>query len=284
MIVCKEFPDREFSSQEELFKALKENKPSLVALKKSTEKRADAVSYVNFETSNLITNKEENGTNTEIDKLQVKVVINTTNFIDSHNDLHINGIWNKSVSDNANKGFLHLQEHDRDFDKVISDNAKGYVESISWKSLGLPYNGKTEALIFDSVIEKKRNEFMFKQYANGWVKNHSVGMRYVKIDLAINSESEWDKDEKEVWDKYYSVIANKEVADERGYFWVVSEAKVIEGSAVVMGSNSATPTISVENKEEAVIDTSETKEEPSNDTQKEESTTGAKKRNVFIKI
>ena len=269
MIVCKEFPDREFNSQEELFKALKENKPSLIVLKKSTEKRADAVSYVNSEVSKLNANKEENGTQTEIDKLQVKVVINTTNFIDSHNDLHINGIWNKSVSDNVNKGFLHLQEHDRDFDKVISDSAKGYVESVSWKSLGLPYNGKTEALIFDSVIEKKRNEFMFKQYANGWVKNHSVGMRYVKIDLAVNSESEWDKDEKELWDKYYPVVANKEVADERGYFWVVSEAKVIEGSAVVMGSNSATPTLSVENKSEADNITSE-QEEPSIDTQKQE--------------
>jgi len=255
MIVCKEFPDREFSSQEELFKALKENKPSLIALKKSTEKRADAISYVNSEVTNIVANKEESTTTTEIDKLQVKVVINTTNFIDSHNDLHINGIWNKSVSDNANKGFLHLQEHDRDFDKVISDNAKGYIESVSWKYLGLPYNGKTEALIFDSLIEKKRNEFMFKQYANGWVKNHSVGMRYVKIDLAINSESEWDKDEKEVWDKYYSVIANKEVADERGYFWVVSEAKIIEGSAVVMGSNSVTPTLSIENKEEPLKNT-----------------------------
>lgn len=268
MIYCKEFPDREFNSQEELFKALKENKQSLVALKKSTEKRADSVSYINSETSKIIANKEESGTNTEIDKLQVKVVINTTNFIDSHNDLHINGIWNKSVNDNANKGFLHLQEHDRDFDKVISDNAKGYVESVSWKSLGLPYNGKTEALIFDSVIEKKRNEFMFKQYANGWVKNHSVGMRYVKIDLAINSDAEWDKDEKELWDKYYSVVANKEVADERGYFWVVSEAKIIEGSAVVMGSNSATPTLSVENKTEAEEITSEIKEEPTEVTQK----------------
>ena len=270
MIVCKEFPDREFNSQEELFKALKENKPSLIALKKSTEKRADAVSYVNSEISKINANKEENGTQTEIDKLQVKVVINTTNFIDSHNDLHINGIWNKSVSDNANKGFLHLQEHDRDFDKVISDNAKGYVESVTWKSLGYPYNRKTEALIFDSVIEKKRNEFMFKQYANGWVKNHSVGMRYVKIDLAINSESEWDKDEKELWDKYYPVVAKKEVADERGYFWVVSEAKIIEGSAVVMGSNSATPTLSVENKSEADNITPETKEEPSIDTQRQE--------------
>ena len=274
MIVVKEFPDKEFATKEDLFKALKENKHSLISLKKSIEKRADSINYVNSINSDLTANKEENGTQTEVEKLQVKVIINTTNFIDSHNDLHINGIWNKSVSDNANKGFLHLQEHDRDFDKVISDNAKGYVESITWKSIGFPYNGKTEALIFDSIIEKKRNEFMFKQYSNGWVKNHSVGMRYVKIDLAINSESEWDKDEKELWDKYYPVVANKEVADERGYFWVVSEAKIIEGSAVVMGSNSATPTISVENKSEADNITSE-KTEPSNDTQ-------SKKKRIFI--
>lgn len=269
MIVVKEFPDRQFETQEDLFKALKENKKELISLKKSIEKRADAVSYSYSTTIEKNVNKEDSSEINDIKELQVKVVINTTNFLDSHNDLHVNGIWNKSVSDNANKGFLHLQEHEREFDKVISDNAVGTVDLMTWKSLGFPYNGKTEALVFLSNVQKKRNEFMFNQYANGWVKNHSVGMRYVKIDLAINSESEWDKDEKEMWDKYYSVIANKEVADERGYFWVVSEAKIVEGSAVVMGSNSATPTLSVENKTEAENITSETKDEPKKFTQSE---------------
>ena len=269
MIVVKEFPDRQFETQEDLFKALKENKKELISLKKSIEKRADAVSYSYSTTIEKNVNKEDSNEINDIKELQVKVVINTTNFLDSHNDLHVNGIWNKSVSDNANKGFLHLQEHEREFDKVISDNAVGTVDLMTWKSLGFPYNGKTEALVFVSNVQKKRNEFMFNQYANGWVKNHSVGMRYVKIDLAINSESEWDKDEKEMWDKYYSVIANKEVADERGYFWVVSEAKIVEGSAVVMGSNSATPTLSVENKAEADNITSETKDEPKKFTQSE---------------
>ena len=254
MIEVKEFPDRQFENNDELFKALKENKKSLVSLKKSAEKRADSIS-ANY-THSEITTKSENGIITDPSKLLVKIVINTTNFLDSHNDLHINGIWNKSVSDN--KTFLHLQEHEREFDKVISDNANGYVQSISWRELGLNYNGKTEALIFESTIEKKRNEFMFEQYANGWVKNHSVGMRYVDIELAINSNSEQDKEEKDMWDKYYPQIANKEVADERGWFWIVAQAKIIEGSAVVMGSNSATPTISVEQKSEAVIDTSNT--------------------------
>jgi hypothetical protein len=253
MIVVKEFPDREFESKEELFRELVANKKQLISLKKSVTKEADAVSY------GYVENISKNNVNKAIasadlpDTLDVKVVINTTNFLDSHGDVHVNGIWNKSISDN--KTFLHLQEHERDFDKVISDNAKGYVQSMTWKQLGLPYEGKTEALIFESTIDRLRNGFMLKQYANGWVKNHSVGMRYVQLELAINSEADYDKEYKDLWDEYYPVIANKEVADERGYFWLVKEAKIVEGSAVVMGSNSATPTLEMKDNVEPSKDT-----------------------------
>jgi hypothetical protein len=268
MIEVREFPNQQFETKEALFEALKANKKTLIATKKATEKRADSVSYGYIETvsKNAVNKSPDNMPSTDLNTLNVKVVINTTNFLDSHGDVHVNGIWSKSVNDNANKGFLHLQEHERDFDKVISDNAKGYVQSMTWKQLGLPYDGKTEALIFESTIEKKRNEFMLNQYANGWVKNHSVGMRYVQLELAINTEAEYDKEYKALWDEYYPIIANKEVADERGYFWVVKEAKIIEGSAVVMGSNSATPTL--ENKQEPTDVTLDTVE-PSNDTQKQ---------------
>lgn len=267
MIKVLEFPRKEFATKEELFKALKDNKKELISLKKAETKNADAVSFGSLEVVSKkdLTNKSESkGNNTE--SLAVKVVINTTNFLDSHGDVHINGIWNKSISDNVS--FLHLQEHNRSFDKIISDSAKGYTQLMTWKELGLSYEGSTEALIFDSIIEKKRNEFMLNQYSNGWVKNHSVGMRYVKLELAINSDAEWDKEEKAVWDKYYYLIANKDVADEKGYFWAVTEAKIIEGSAVVMGSNSATPTLENKNTQEPSNDTPVN--EPSNDTQTEE--------------
>lgn len=268
MIKVIEFPNKEFSTKEDLFKALKENKSQLVSIKKSATKNADAVNFGSIDTSVKIdTNKDDVQTQMQNpDSLNVKVVINTTNFLDSHGDVHINGIWNKSVKDNVN--FLHLQEHERDFDKVITDTAKGYVKTMTWKQLGLSFQGSTEALIFESTIDKKRNEFMLNQYANGWVKNHSVGMRYVNLELAINSEAEWNKDEKEIWDKYYPIIANKDLADEKGYFWAVTEAKIIEGSAVVMGSNSATPTL--ENKEEIEPSKDTLDNEPTEVTQKEE--------------
>lgn len=268
MIKVLEFPNKEFQSKEELFKALIENKKELVSIKKSATKNADAVSFGYLDTSIKIdTNKEDVQSQMQNpESLNVKVVINTTNFLDSHGDVHVNGIWNKSVKDNVS--FLHLQEHEREFDKVITDNAKGYVQLMAWKKLGLPYEGKTEALIFESTIDKKRNEFMLNQYANGWVKNHSVGMRYVQLELAINTEAEYDKEYKALWDEFYPIIANKEIADERGYFWVVKEAKIIEGSAVVMGSNSATPTL--ENKEEIEPSKDTLDTEPSIDTQKEQ--------------
>lgn len=117
---------------------------------------------------------------------------------------------------------------------------------MDWKKLGFDFDGDTEVLIFDAEIDKERNEFMFNQYQKGYVKEHSVGMRYVKLELAINSESKWDEEEKAVWDKYINEIVNKEVAENQGYFWAVTEAKVVEGSAVVKGSNFATPTISIE--------------------------------------
>lgn len=255
MIQVPEFRNKEFDSKVDLFKALVENKKELISIKKSITKNADAVSYGYVETIKSNVNKAIASAELP-QELTVKVVINTTNFLDSHGDVHIDGIWNKSVKDN--KTFLHLQEHDISFDKIISDSAKGSVQTMTWKELGFNYSGSTQALIFESTIDKLRNGFMLKQYANGWVKNHSVGMRYVQMELAINSEADYDKEYKDMWDEYYPIIANKEVADERGYFWVVKEAKIIEGSAVVMGSNSATPTL--ENKTEAVDDTLENNE------------------------
>lgn len=239
--------NKEFPTKKAMFQFMIENKETLVAQKKAIDKKADAFVYqpIIVNDKPLIQNKADENTidPISIDSLKVVVVINTTNFLDRHGDVHLPGIWNKSLSEN--KAIMHLQEHEMEFDKIISDGEmlKVYTKTYSWAELGYPYEGYTEGLTFESTIERKRNEFMLKQYANGWVRNHSVGMRYVKIDFAINDED--CPNEYEAWKKYYPQIANKEVADEKGYFWYVLEAKVIEGSAVPIGSNSATPTISV---------------------------------------
>jgi len=262
MIVAKEFQGKTFATKEDLFKELRENKSVLIAQKKMITKEADStIHIVEVEDRNKEANKAEANDVTSFNKIAAKLVINTTNLMDSHSDVHLKGIWNKSAKEQKN--ILLLQEHQMKFNSIISDSVTAEVKRMTWKSLGFDLEGDTEALIFNAEIDKARNEFMFNQYAKGYVKEHSVGMRYVKIELALNSESKYDTEEKEVWDKYINDIANKEAAEEQGYFWAVLEAKIIEGSAVVKGSNYATPTISVE----AVKDTPAEIKEPLKDTQ-----------------
>jgi len=121
-----------------------------------------------------------------------------------------------------------------DFSNVLFDSANKALAS-GIKSV--------EVLVYETTISKNRNPLMFDQYKNGYVLNHSVGMRYVKLFLCINSDDPFNASEKEAWDKYYPMILNKDEADETMFFWAVTEAKNVEGSAVVKGSNFLTPVL-----------------------------------------
>ena len=245
MITLKEFPDKQFSTQEKAFKFLCENKKLIIAQKKAMIKEADSLPYFGTIESEKEVIKAVNYESLKDSKIiKVVAVSNACNYYDSHGDVSIKGSWNRTAK-NTKDGF-HLQEHQMKFDKMISNNVKFTVESKTWKELGYPYDGETDCLVMYSEVDKEDNEYMFKQYIKGKVKNHSAGLRYVDVEFAINSEADWAKEEKAVWDKYYSSIVNKEDVDERGYFLAVKEQKIIENSAVLKGSNPATPTISVE--------------------------------------
>lgn len=229
----------------ELFEFLKKNKSLLIAEKKSAIKRGDAFSiqklFVNDKGEIVKAYEPIDNTATVI---KAVTIINTTNWMDSHDDVHIPGLWKKSLSEN--KELYLLQEHEMTFAGIITDQVKAYTKKFSWADLGYDVPGVTEALVFENTIEAERNSFMFDQYRKGYVKNHSVGMQYVLLELAINESDEYFKDEFAVWNKYIDEIANKEDAEAQGYFWAVREAKCIEGSAVPVGSNRMTPTQSVE--------------------------------------
>lgn len=110
---------------------------------------------------------------------------------------------------------------------------------------------KLEVLVYEAVIKKDRNEEMFKNYLNGWVLNHSVGMRYMKLLFCYNNDNPEYTQDKENFDKYYDYILNKDDVGE--YFWAILEAKNIEGSAVVKGSNFLTPVLNLEIIDENTI-------------------------------
>lgn len=231
-----------FETKTELFTWLRENKEDILYQKKSEFKKADGFCANVSQLKDLNVSKADSVDSTTI---QVRAIINTTYIRDSHKDVHIDGLWNQTLK--QNKRIKHLQEHQMAFDKVISDKGdlKAFTKSYEWKELGYNVEGKTEALVFDSTVRKSRNPVMFKEYKQGNVDNHSVGMYYVKIRFAMNSDDEDDKEEKAEYNKHIEKIANKEDVEKDGYFWAVYEAKAIEGSAVPLGSNQITPTLNV---------------------------------------
>lgn len=244
------FLNKEFETKAEAISFLKENREKLKSLKKLQNTTSSVKVEYSLESSvqKNESNKSENSAEVakpEQDIIHVKTVMNTTNYMDSHLDVHIPGIWDKTIKQNR-AGFYHLQEHKDKFDHVIAypEDVKVYTEFRNWSDLGFSYSGQTQCLIFESTIRKDVNPYMFETYSKNRVKNHSVGMLYVQYDLAIKDED--DEKEMAFWNKYIKQVANRETAEEYGFFWVVTEAKLREGSAVLFGSNDATPTLFIE--------------------------------------
>lgn len=239
----------------ELFNWLVQNKNYLITEKKSTVKYCDCITtpaglFVNDKGEITKAEGTESPIPTDATKLDASLVINTTNWFDSHRDVHIPGLWKKSLQET--KDFYLLKEHVMSFENVISDEIKAFTKKLGWKDLGLDMTGTTEALIFQAKLDKDRHPFMFDQYRKGYVKNHSVGMRYISIKMAINDEDY--KEEFSNWNQYIDDIANRDEAEAVGYFWAVLEAKVIEGSAVLKGSNRITPVQSIQQSKQDSTD------------------------------
>lgn len=217
-------------------------KAEIIALKKATLKKCEAV-----EVSHDVVVKfdyETNDTDTEITR---KIIANTYFWLDSHGDVHIPSIFTKSINENKTK-VLHLHDHIYELQAKIGQVIDIEEKEMNLTDLGINQAGTTIVLMPTSRIRKDLNASMFGQYKRGEINQHSVGMNYVNLFLAVN-DSQYE-DEYKTWLKYYPNIINKEKALEKGYFWAVTEAKLIEFSAVIKGSNEITPTIEPSNKEE----------------------------------
>ena len=238
MITCKQFPDKTFATKEEVFAELRENAERIIALKKApTDKSINTqVTFLN-----------KGGDTIKIGP-QMKdgfcyPVINTTKYMDSHDDVHFDGIWTKSIKEQQGKLF-YVADHTVSIDNVIAwpEDVNAMVKSVPWSFIGENYTGNTEALIFEidkaKIVHPKALQIINEKRR---VQN-SVRMQYVKVKLAMNSDAKDDVESKAYYDSRINDIANKDVAEAQGYFFGVEEAKIVtEGSMVIFGSNGATP-------------------------------------------
>lgn len=266
--------EKTFKTQADLFRYLVEEKELILSQKKSIIKRAEGTLSMMIdtpETVELTANKAikplyEN--NKEAGLLKRTIVANTYWWMDSHSDVHIGrgdegdkAIFTESIKNRVSKVFP-IDQHNWSLDGRMGKTISLYEAPISWRALGVGKTGMTEALFAEAEISKEKNERRYKDYLNDEIDQHSVGMRYIDIQLAVNDEENYPK-EYALFKKYIGKIGNRQVAEKKGYFFPVAEAMLMEYSAVIAGSNELTPTMGVS---QPSGDTG--KNEPSGDTHK----------------
>src|SRR6056297_2018047 len=141
-----------FETKKERIDFIVANKSKLIASKKAQIKKADAVSFLVPAEKNTTAKALQ----VEDGIIKIRAIINTTNWIDSHEDLHVPGLWKKSLQENKN--IMHLQEHKMQFDKIIADGEEleAFTKNYTFKQLGIDIDGTTQALVFDSIVKQER--------------------------------------------------------------------------------------------------------------------------------
>ena len=189
-------------------KELIERKSELIALKKAE------IKTVKGGLSALIQANVSKGVfETSETSLKRTIIGNTYNWMDSHDDVHAKGVFTKTIKERGDSVF-HLHDHEFKITSKIGEPLKVYEDVVKWKDLGVDKSGETQALFMDSEILKSYNDRIFSEYKNGKINQHSVGMQYVKIDLAVN-DSDYEEEYK-IWSDNIDQIGNRERAEEKG--------------------------------------------------------------------
>jgi len=262
MIKCAALPDIIFETQKALFHSLLDNEQKIIAVKKASIVK----SHEKGQLSHFGTIKSDESTKMDwMESDYIYPVINTTKFMDHHEDVHFDSIWNKSIKE-VGKNLMYVMNHNIDIKDIIAweGEVEAFVKTVPWSFIGKDFSGNTNALIFKIHKDNIDNADAKRMIDKKRPVQNSVRMQYVKTRLAINSTDTAFKEHKEYFDANIEMIANKDVALAKGFFWGQEEAKIVkEGSMVLFGSNEATPI----KHTEAADSTSNI--EPSNDTQTE---------------
>lgn len=245
---------KEFNTQKELFRYLVTEKELVLSQRKSITKRADACVFMplTIDTGAFLVEKGLKpvySNDKEAGILKRTILANTYWWMDSVSDVHIGkgegdtAIFTESIKNRASKIFP-IDQHNWSLDGRMGKTLNIYEESISWRALGVGRTGMTEGLFADAEIHKSKNEKRYNDYLNDEIDQHSVGMNYIDVELAVNDENEFPKEFK-VFQKYISKIGNRSTVEKQGFFFAVSKAKLAEYSAVIAGANELTPVMGV---------------------------------------
>lgn len=277
----------------ELINYLLTNKKAILAEKKSWQiKHSDTLQHpstVKYVTKTgaikdaMDGGNDEDPTNSDI--IKVTAVANVFNYMDSQYDVLIPGCCKRTIKERQGK-FKQIHDHIYRLEAKIGEVTNVYTKNLNIKDLGIDLPGTVESLFFDFDCYKSYNKQIFNQYKAGKVDQYSIGLQYVTIDLAINDPD--SPKEIEFWNKYIDTLLNKDAAMECGFFFVVSEIRLLENSAVLFGANDLTFTYATSGKhhptKDILGDLDEEAEDPSKEMVIEEETEKAFSLNNLLSI
>jgi hypothetical protein len=273
MIHCKEL-NKSFSTKEEMFKELVANEKTIIDSKKShTYNSEEWVAKNGIKGLQVISDQKQiqkaiesivdEEKKIKFDNDYYYFVVNSANYLDSHEDVHLDGNWNKTVKDKQGKLYLIWHHDFTKTENIIAfpEDVEIFTAKIAWTLLNKDYEGETYCLVYKVLKSKIQSEKIVRWLDEGRKLQMSVRMRYVEILFCMNSENPDYAKQKKNFDDIYPLIVNTaDFPDEIDYFFGIKQAEnVMESSILPFGSNSATGQIqdnkqaekSLENETEA---------------------------------
>lgn len=229
----------------QLFDYLITNKKSIISQKKSLPHHADPVTFdytVDKAKKSAIKASIETQEDINPDAIRVLAIGNVAMWCDCQMDVLLPDASKRSL--NNNKDLIYaLHDHEHEVDAIIGDINDITLPDMKWTDLNVNFPGTTQVILFDVDVQRDYNKKVFKLYKKKKIKQHSIGLQYVTLEMAINDPDY--KEEFALYNKYINLIPNKDFIESRGYYFVVSEIKLLENSCVLWGANSLTGTLDV---------------------------------------
>lgn len=176
-------------------------------------------------------------------------VFNSCFYIDSDLDMLLPGAATKSIKErgvDSTKGnkIKHLKDHDWSKNIARLDVLEERKVEINGKDITGIYHESYYPNTQDSTD-------MLIKIQEGMYDARSIGFQYVTIVIA--SEESQNEDHRKNWDIYLPLALNPEVAEKNGFFFVVKEIKLWEGSDVAFGANQLTPLLGIKGTDKKIL-------------------------------
>ena len=153
---------------------------------------------------------------------------NSYNFLDSASDVLLMGCAKKSIKErgpnsDATAKIKHALNHDLTM-------LPGTIITLEEKTL----DGITGIYFETRMADTQLGNDTLKNYLEGVYDNHSIGFRYVNVNIVERASSK-------AWDGIVEMLINPKAVEGLNTIYAVKEIQLYEGSTVAFGCNQLTP-------------------------------------------